>query len=422
MARQGIPHHQLRALLDLQRINGVHFNMGYKSSYTPIVLHYLAEACRQYVRDSWNRAEAKGVMTDEVKVGDKQWVTTACRMFVANEFKQMAISPTCFDGGERDATAIAQVIESSFKAHGIEAWIDEQLVSLTVDGATVLLSGLHREIKASSPDVLAFYCAAHRTQRVDYDVTSVPKKERGDEGTIQVRGLAKKLNNVLSKTAAFFSCSTKRWASLRKTASRLGYHIAHGPMSTNQEIVAKRLLKFRRLQQTRFIWWKRRAAHAWLNNLPALQQFLTQTDFPTRTMRKARQIFKWTNSLKIVGGMAVYSSWPAILSTLSMCTQAFWAVLPSLYQSVLGTLQKLENLHEALERFILQLDLDKERCKDITVRGSREVLDGLAKWTNVLKQRTIDMVNKRFDTSPGQLLWDIVVRPSNMAKGHGFQT
>ena len=49
----------------------------------------------------------------------------------------------------------------------------------------------------------------------------------------------------------------------------------------------RRLLKYRRLQKTRFVKWKERAAYIWLNNAPALQRFLQDMTF--FTPKKARK-------------------------------------------------------------------------------------------------------------------------------------
>ena len=64
-------------------------------------------------------------------------------------------------------------------------------------------------------------------QRVDFDVTAVPKAEHSDEDAMFVRMLARRLNSVLAKTAKFFSVSTKRWAALRRIALGMGFHVNH---------------------------------------------------------------------------------------------------------------------------------------------------------------------------------------------------
>ena len=230
MARRGMAHRQLRHLIELQKANGIVFDLGYQASYAPVLIHFLAEACHDHIRREWQRASAKTIMTDEVKIGDVQWLSTSARIFVDGKFKQVAISPTKFEGDERDASAVTSAVASAFAAHGISEWIDDKLVAVTVDGASVLLSGVIKEVQKKGGEILGFYCASHRTQRVDCDVTEVPKADRANEEAMKVRKLAKKLNAVLSKTVAFFSKSTKRWATLRKVAARLGYHIAHGPM------------------------------------------------------------------------------------------------------------------------------------------------------------------------------------------------
>ena len=96
----------------------------------------------------------------------------------------------------------------------------------------MLLSGLSAEVQKKGPGALSFYCSPHRTQRVDFDVTEVPKADRGNEEAMKVRKLAYQLNKILSKTASFFSVSTKSWAACRKVAGEMGHHLAHGGQSS----------------------------------------------------------------------------------------------------------------------------------------------------------------------------------------------
>ena len=69
----------------------------------------------------------------------------------------------------------------------------------------------------------------------------------------------------------------------------MGFHINHGGAKrTSTGARVRRLLKYRRLQKTRFVKWKERAAYIWLNNAPALQRFLQDmTFFTTKKARKA---------------------------------------------------------------------------------------------------------------------------------------
>ena len=96
--------------------------------------------------------------------------------------------------------------------------------------AQTSLAALHSVIQPQAPNCLSFYCVAHRAPRVDFDVTSLPKADMNDANALLVREMARRLDALLSKTAKFFSVSTKRWASLRKVAVDLGYHIQHGPV------------------------------------------------------------------------------------------------------------------------------------------------------------------------------------------------
>ena len=357
MARRGIAHYQMRPLMDLQKLNGVHYEMRYKSSYTPVIMHYLARVARDYFRKQWSSAISKALMTDEVKIGDVQWLTTTARLFVCGNFVDIPVSPVRFVGEERNAAAISNVLQLSFSQHGICQWLDEQLVAFTTDGASVLLSGLSSEVQKKAPGALSFYCTSHLTQRVDFDVTEVPKSDRENEQAMKVRKLANRLNRTLSKTAGFFSVSTKRWAALRKVAGELGYHLAHGPMPKNTSVPSKRLLKFRRIQKTRFIRWKRQAAHSWLNNLPALQRYLESAVFPEKCRKRAAQLLRWSKNVQIIGGMVMYEAWSSALASLSLSTQSQWAVLPSLFTSVKKANQRLERLNETLEKFISEANV-----------------------------------------------------------------
>ena len=153
--------------------------------------------------------------------------------------------------------------------------------------------------------------------------------ERGDEDAMVVRKLARRLNSILAKTAKFFSVSTKRWAALRRIAMGMGFHVNHGPMrQRSRGAESKRLLKCKTVQKTRYVHWKRWAAHVWLNNLAALQMYLLTLYFPAMQKNQANDLLKHSERVSIVGGMVVYERWAAMLTTLSLATQAQWAVLP----------------------------------------------------------------------------------------------
>ena len=405
MARRGIAHHQMRALMDLQKANGVSYDMRYRSSYTPIVMHFLAQVARDYFRKQWNTAISKALMTDEVKVGDAQWLTTSARLFASGKFVDLPLSPSRFPGEERDATAISKVLQSSFNQHGICDWLDEKVVAFTTDGASVLLSGLRTELQKKAPGALSFYCSPHRTQRVDFDVTEVPKADRGNEEAMKVRKLANRLNKTLRKTASFFSVSTKRWAAFRKVAGEMGYHLAHGAMPKLTSMHSKRLLKFRCIQKTRFVRWKRQAAHSWLNNLPALQTYLASAVFPEKCRKRAAQLLRWSKNVQIIGGMVVYEAWACALASLSLSTQSNWAALPSLFTSVKKTKQRIQRLHETLEKFISEANVATMTYKAAAITGTAQNMEDLVAWVNALKQRTDLSLERCFDTSDGSLLW-----------------
>ena len=86
MGRNQVAHRQLRFLLELQRRNGVTYNLGYTSAYTPVVMKFLAKAARGYLARLWHGATARSVMTDEVKAGAFQWLGAAARLFVFKKF------------------------------------------------------------------------------------------------------------------------------------------------------------------------------------------------------------------------------------------------------------------------------------------------------------------------------------------------
>ena len=405
MARRGIAHYQMRALMDLQKGNGLKYDMKYQSSYTPVIMHYLALAARDYFRKQWNGATSKALMTDEVKIGDAQWLTTSARLYVSGKFVDLPVSPARFLVVERDAAAIAQTLEASFSLHGITHWLDEKVVAFTTDGASVLLSGLRSEVQKKSPGALSFYCTPHRTQRVDFDVTEVPKSDRGNEEAMKVRKLANRVNKALSKTARFFSVSTKRWAALRKVAGEMGYHLAHGAMPKTASAPARRLLKFRCIQKTRFIRWKRQAAHSWLNNLPALQKYLASTVFPEKCKHRAKQLLRWSKNIRIIGGMVMYEAWSGALASLSLSTHSNWATLPSLFTSVNKTQQRLKRMHEILEKFISEANVVTMTYKGATIEGTKQDMEVVITWVNALMHRTALSLADRFDVEEESLFW-----------------
>ena len=138
MGRNQVAHRQLRFLLELQRRNGVTYNLGYTSAYTPVVMKFLAKAARGYLARLWHGATARTVMTDVVKVGSFQWLDAAARLFVFKRFVHIPIGAWRFEGEARDAPAVLEALASAFKLNGIREWLDAVLCSLCVDGASVL--------------------------------------------------------------------------------------------------------------------------------------------------------------------------------------------------------------------------------------------------------------------------------------------
>ena len=406
MAQHGIAHRNLTSLLALQKQNGVKYDLRYGSHYTPVVMQFLAKAAREFFHSCWVSSATRAVMTDEVKQAGRQWVSITARLFFKNAFHQAVAAVVELPGEGRNADAISASLKEGFATQGVHAWLDDCLVALCVDGASVLLSGVHSHVKQQAPNALKFYCASHRTQRVDFEVTAVPKAEQGDEVAMAVRRLARHLDSILAKTSRFFSVSTKRWAALRAVARDLGYHVHHGPIrQRSRDTMPKRLLKFKRVQKTRYIHWKRWAAHVWLNNLPALQKYLREAQLPPEQKKKAERLLKRCEDACIIGGMVVYERWAAVLTTLSLATQATWAVLPILAHTVRSAQERIAALPNVLENFILQCDLAKASYKSVTLRGSKADLETLAKWTNLLKDRTLEKVLLRFPVQEGGLFW-----------------
>ena len=132
--------------MDLQKGNGVKYDMRYQSTYTPVVMHFLAKVARNFFKKQWDTAITRALMTDEVKINDAQWLTTSARVFVSDRFLELPVSPARFLGELRDATAIANALQSCFSQHGIQNWVDEKLVAFTTDGASVLQSGLGAQV------------------------------------------------------------------------------------------------------------------------------------------------------------------------------------------------------------------------------------------------------------------------------------
>ena len=106
----------------------------------------------------------------------------------------------------------------------------------------------------------------------------------------------------LNKTAKFFRASTKRWAALRKVAATVGYHLNHGPRRRSPDVPA-RLLKYQRLVESRYVFWKAKAARVWINNLKPLQKYLEQRMSDEKAKAKAKFLKKRSSDVFIVGAM-----------------------------------------------------------------------------------------------------------------------
>ena len=212
MVKSHLAHRQLHRLLALHKANGVVYTLRYKSSYCVVLLKFLGAMVRKYLRRLWIHSVWRAVRTDEVKVGIAQWLFVTARIFVDQKFHTLPIATCTLPAEGRDAPAIEEALNTAPANNGITIWLDTALVGVTVDGASVLLSALTDRLRNKAPHALPWYRAAHRTQRVDADVTEVPKAERTNQDAATVRAGAKRLNSMLSKTSKFFSVSTKRWA------------------------------------------------------------------------------------------------------------------------------------------------------------------------------------------------------------------
>ena len=126
---------------------------------------------------------------------------------------------------------------------------------------------------------------------------------------------------------------------------------------------------------------------------------------PTKQKKKASSLLKRSQEVLLVGGMVVYERWAAILTTLSMSTQGRWAVLPTLWKTVSTAIDRMGKLHEAVEDFVLNVQLDTGMYKGVPVKGTSQDLQQLAEWVRMLKARTLQKIAARFDLSEGKLLW-----------------
>ena len=204
----------------------------------------------------------------------------------------------------------------------------------------------------------------HRWRRLNVDTDTVRKG-------------AKRLNNILARTAKFFNVSMKRWAGMRKVGKKISFHINHGQTTrTLAGDKAYRLSKYRCLQKTCFVKWKGRVAYIRLNNCPTLQRFLQDTSlFTTKTTRKQAQALLYRfQELFIIGGMQMCKAWDAVLSTLSRCTQANWALLPTLYHTVIIAERRVQKLTGIIEHIIVDVVLQHGKYKGLKVNGTPEDL------------------------------------------------
>ena len=158
MARTAGPYNQLRALLRLQVLNGVTYELRYGRKYVRVVLKFLAAVARKYLRKLWVTSTFRAIMTDEVKVADSQWLSTAARFYLGDQCITVPTGCGVLPAEDRDAKAIENALGGVFMKSSIHPWLDAAVVAITVDGASVLLSGLCDRLQQQAPHALVWYC------------------------------------------------------------------------------------------------------------------------------------------------------------------------------------------------------------------------------------------------------------------------
>eukprot|EP00667_Euglena_gracilis_P023344 EG_transcript_26347 len=124
MARNGLAHTKLPPLLDLERINGVDYDLRHGSCYTPVVMKHLADASREYLWKLWALASSRAGMIDEVQEAGRQWVSVTARIFSQRTFSQFVIGVEEMVGEGRDAHAVKVLVTNVFAKANVPAWLD----------------------------------------------------------------------------------------------------------------------------------------------------------------------------------------------------------------------------------------------------------------------------------------------------------
>lgn len=87
------------------------------------------------------------------------------------------------------------------------------------------------------------------------------------------------------------------------------------------------------------------------------------------------------------------------------CWKANWAALPVLSHTVSSALSRVKAISDSLEAFILEVKRTPGVYKGaISIENDSE-LQVLSRWSLLLIHRTEQMLKKRFDLTPGSLLW-----------------
>ena len=102
-------------------------------------------------------------------------------------------------GKDRDHVALQQVLEQNLEVNHISKahWQNEKTVALVVDGASVLLQSMGRELATIIPGLFVLYCCAHRIQRIDGAITSPPKNDVITPGQQKVKKQAMRMDKLL---------------------------------------------------------------------------------------------------------------------------------------------------------------------------------------------------------------------------------
>ena len=364
--------------------------------YVPLVLCFLAAECRRWLSRKLSMATSRSFMADEVRVAGEDWLTICARWFGPQEFRESPIGVLQL-GEDRDAAALVAGFVSIMQGLGCndKVWMSSSTISCTFDGAKVLLSAVSRSLrervlpkdeeeeeqKESAQEerplagMYTLYCCSHRTQRVDADATKNSP-------------IVRKLHSLLKNTANFFGRSTKRWHGMRRVARCMGYAT---------ELGAKKavLCRYTKLQKTRFVVWKAKAIKRWLKNIFALLPYLEGSKFKDRkTRRKASGLLRRAQKAQYVYALHHYFHYCAALQHLSLSTQGYQAVLPTLRHSLVTCHHMLDAART--NTFRQKWDPSTGKYHTVKLMGTLEELDHVDNWYTRLLGYTRQALKDRF--------------------------